>query len=470
MTQPNKSTAVQVVKSAPSLVGFKKEDLVEAFKAALPNAGDLTTAQIAGAAVAAQSLDLNPINKEFYITTKGTMQASASIIGAVNEWLRESGEGDLEFTYVGIGQLSVDEIRRQLSAFGVTPDSGATISTLYPQLCKLLDVDPAVDVVELVRAWKPKAQQRHIDQIKELRALGFTTDQIMQSFGSLKSQPAHEAWGIVRRREAKDVKDKNGNVTKAAALAWAEMCEKYSPLERARKRGRTACARAIAPVTVAMQRRMRDGKRVVTEQRVVTTNTAPAEGLTIKPTDIIDAQAQEHAPIDAEVVQPEPPVMADTDDDEDTEIIDADAGPLFAQEEETPEPPTAPARDIDAGMPADAIALRRAVTAKAQAYAEAGRDADEKRRNWVRVMIYMDICKGKSKADTDTRAHRVIEYLTGFERYADVPGAYVEALKDIWLQPAKKPGDTYPSPCDQARKMAEIIIGRFRTTAEAATA
>lgn len=235
------------IQTAPTLAAFETKAIEDAFRAALPNGQRLSSDQIRAAAIASQTSDLNPIFGEMHVTNTGIMGAAKTGQAKANEFLQANGDF-AEWDYQNIGAMNADEIRARLADLG-RPTEG-NFNEIANRLFQSLDYTPSTDHAIYTKIYLRKscAEWRH--NIQMALAMGATPEEIRREWG-IRPRPDYAAWGIVRYKEQKT--DPKG---KTAQEKWDEMNAKYSPIERAKKRGRTACINALLPVTIDQRRRL----------------------------------------------------------------------------------------------------------------------------------------------------------------------------------------------------------------------
>lgn len=306
------------IQTAPTLAAFDTKAIEDAFRAALPNGQRLSSDQIRAAAIASQTSDLNPIFGEMHVTNTGIMGAAKTGQAKANEFLQANGDF-AEWDYKNIGAMSADEIRARLAEFG-RPTEGE-FGDITKRLYDALDYNPSNDHAIHTKIYLRKsiAEWRH--NVQMALAVGATPEEMRREYG-IRPRPDYAAWGIVRFKEQKT--DPRG---KTAQEKWDEMNAKYSPVERAKKRGRTACINALLPVTIDQRRRLgfsRQGGDVVIApiQNASSPDLGPKWDIVDHPdavqqtaADIVDAHAMEAAepgdpPWDDDPVSLQMPIQA----------------------------------------------------------------------------------------------------------------------------------------------------------------
>lgn len=410
------------IQTAPSLAVFDQREIEEAIRAALPNGQNLSSDQVKAAAIVARTSDLNPFTREFHITNTGVMTAAKVAQANMNEWLAMRNEPPPEWSYIYPHAMSEQTLRGYCAQFGLDADGNKAV--LYKQLMERLDVSITDDTIILVQMYLRSTHDRWLNTIKTLREMGVPSQEIIAAHG-VCPKPDHEAWGIVRFKE-----QKTGN-GKTAAEKWQEMDLKYSRLERAKKRGRTACINALMPVTNDQRRRMKVGGLF---------NLAPApvpDGPRVYPPDlgpswsIVDGNAAE---------TPEGMSVADhaADGDTDEAIIDSPATEAPPRAEDAPHK-FQPITSFPPLIPEHISIIFDKLSAKRQLYEEKGWLNTEKQDGFTQGVLKR-MC-GKD----DGLCKTLLNILTAKEHWGDVsPGRRRAILKD-WLKL-----DAEGKPCAEA--------------------
>jgi hypothetical protein len=473
--KPDNSKALQQIKTAPALAAFDQQQVEDAFRAALPGGDKLTTEQVRGAALAARSTDLNPFMKEMHVTKLGVMPAAAAGAANANEWMAATGEREPEFAYVTIGQMSRDMLIEQLRRLNRPVADDVTANDAMKALCAALSVDLACDVAVLVRMFRFSTREQWLRSVQTALMLG-TKEEVRAEYG-LSPKPDHEAWGVVRLSEFKGQKKDGKEVN--AADAWNEAHARYPAIERAKKRGRTACYRATVPVTSAQMRRLREGAKstqVIATRADVAPATMPAPA-----TQAMTPVAPDASVIEGEVAmapqQPATPPAEWPDDDydaalsvneveadaieaEETEYRNAVAGvtddmvlesPFWQENEAGDEPPTEDAPAPAVFVPPDRVRESAVIVERcARNYTAGGRGATEKQRNMIQKKISI------AAKDDDLR-HALLKTLTGFEHFGDISDAWMLALLNDWMKLQRPEGAEWPELCERAKGDIEAM-------------
>lgn len=438
----NNGKGLATIKAAPSMAAFEAAEVENAIRAGLPNGARLSTDQVRAAALAARSADLNPFTRELYVTDVGVMKAAAADAAWAHEWMRAMGEREPEFSYVTAGQLKREELIEWVRKFSREIADDADMVTAFATFCDALNYNPSTDVAVLVRMYRFSTRDAWTRNVQAALLLG-TRDEVRAIYG-LAPKPDHEAWGIVRMSEYKEKKDNRGNVTQSARDAWIEAGSKYNHLERAKKRGRTACYRATVPVNSSQIARLREGQRTTTvvkqETRIDGAPTIatppPMPGDNEMPRfDILDGDAREVAT-----------ELADAIDDAES-IADA----LVGDDDEEPtseETIDAPEADED-GTPSYVVPMNvqqsaREIETAASNYAANGRTTSEKQDKLIGMHLDR-LC-----AKDDALRHDLLRALTGHQHYGDLPGHVRLALLNNWIKLTDNPAGGYPQPCKRA--------------------
>lgn len=409
------------IQTAPSLAVFDQREIEEAIRAALPNGQNLSSDQVKAAAIVARTSDLNPFTREFHITNTGVMTAAKVAQANMNEWLAMRNEPPPEWSYIYPHAMSEQTLRGYCAQFGLDPTGNK--AALYKQLMERLDASDTDDTVILVQMYLRSSHDRWLNTIKTLREMGVPPQEIIAAHG-VHPKPDHEAWGIVRFKE-----QKAGN-GKTAAQKWEEMDMKYSRLERAKKRGRTACINALMPVTNDQRRRMKVGglfnlaaPPATSEPRVYPPDLAPSW-------DIVDSNATE---------APQGMSVADhtADGDTDETVIDVPVTEPAQREEapvkfQTTMPPPTP-------LPERISIIFDKLSTKRQLYEEKGWLNTEKQDGFTQSIL-------KRMCGKDDGLYKtLLNILAAKEHWGDVtPGRRRAILKD-WLKL-----DTEGKPCPEA--------------------
>lgn len=453
-----------------ALKAYNPEDmgaLERAIEATLPNGSNLSHAQLHGAALAMKTTNRNLFAKEGYMTDRGFMESASAELADFNDAMLRAGKGLPQWA----SRLIVDkEIRARLNC-----ESERDV------------------VVEVTLRFDGQGREwrEAFDRLKLFVDAGLMTlADVLADIGT-GPKPYATAYGVVRYSEAKEKKNSAGVVIVTQEAAWREFCSKYSAEQRAEKRAKIAIARKIWRPTVEQRSRWQseheatvreaseDPAKYVTASESVVERQSPEQTARNRSALRSDAdlhseepfgmppKAKPAAPSAAEIIIPAnadsviegtsrditdegPELFADTDADSDGE----------AEALATEEPTSTGSAAYLEGMPADVVALYHAVTASAREHADKGSTYDEKKRKWIFTMLQMDLCKGANKRESDERRRSVIHFLTGFERWPDIPDCMLYAIKEVFLKPTKGPGDQFPRPCAEAHRLAAIIWSR----------
>jgi hypothetical protein len=400
--------------------GISQVDMSNAIINALPGGKRLSTVQAAGLAVASMATGLSPFLGEIHMTPIGVMKAAVSDLARFNEWL-EAHDDKAEFTY----HEPTEEVYK---TYAIGPRD--TIIEVHLHLQSLF------------KAWRAQGDA--------LKAWGATYKEIIAEIGS--EAPFYTGYGIVRFDEQKDdpPSQRDG---RTAVEKWAEMDIKYSRLDRARKRGRTALIRSVCPVTVEQYRRMHYQRELALEVQVVhTTHEARARLLGRSDDEsLIDAQGaqrQQHAPVEGDIERaPDAPATTEpavgaTDDDDviegQAEAVPAQSAPVQApQPQDTPE---------------ELLRLKARVDSAARRYAENNRQVSERLSKFLFVLLHKELCGGREE-----KRKTITEFLTGFAHFPDIPPCYLLALKDEFLKP-RDSGDGRSTVDPAAVGLADQIV------------
>lgn len=467
--KPDNSKALQQIKTAPALAAFDQQQVEDAFRAALPGGDKLTTEQVRGAALAARSTDLNPFMKEMHVTKLGVMPAAAAGAANANEWMAATGEREPEFTYTTLGQMTREAMVEQLRRLNRPIANDAAQADAMKALCNALSIDLSCDVAVLVRMFRFSTREQWLRSVQTALMLG-TKEEVRAEYG-LSPKADHEAWGIVRLSEFKGQKKDGKDVS--ALDAWNEAHARYPAIERAKKRGRTACYRATVPVTSAQMRRLREGAKstqviatradvapatmpapvtqatppvapeVVIEGEVAASTQQPAMPPAEWPDDEFDQASAltvneaEADDIESEEAQYRSAVAGVTDDMIISSPFDQDVAgdDLPAEDEPAPAVFVPPDRVRES-----ALVVERA----ARNYTAAGRGATEKQRNMIQKKVSI------AAKDDDLR-HALLKALTGFEHFGDISDAWMLALLNDWMKLQKPEGAEWPELCERAK-------------------
>lgn len=442
MSTSDKSTDKRIALRPPQradLQMMSQEQVERMLRASLPNGQNLSSEQIAAAALTARTTGLNPMLGEFHMTSLGPMRAAKQVAGWANEWMRATGEREPEFSYVTPGQLKREEVIAQVRAWSREIADDADLATAFKALCEAMNYNPATDVAVLVRMYRFSTREQWAREVQAALLLG-TKEEVRAIYG-LSPKPDHEAWGIVRYQEY-TTKKKDGKTIKLphdeAVEAWRVAGEKFNHLERAKKRGRSACYVATVPVLAQSIVSARDGSRTTH----VVKHDAPAQASPDMPivrptaTDVDDAIEAEARDISDGLNIPD---GYDLDDDE-----HFDSGE-DAQDE-------SPAQSLAFDLPEVLRESALQIEAAARQFAQGNRETNEKQDKLINV----NLSKLTGK-DRDDLKHALLKALVGFEHFGDIPGPYRLALLNHWLKLTPKAGG-YPEPCDRAKSDVAALI------------
>jgi hypothetical protein len=453
--KPDNSKALQQIKTAPALAAFDQSQVEDAFRAALPGGDKLTTEQVRGAALAARSTDLNPFMKEMHVTKLGVMPAAAAGAANAHEWMAATGEREPEFTYATIGQMTREAMIEQLRRLNRPIADDATPNDAMKALCNALGVDLSCDVAVLVRMFRFSTREQWLRSVQTALMLG-TKEEVRAEYG-LSPKPDHEAWGIVRLSEFRGQKKDGKEVN--AQDAWNEAHAKYPAIERAKKRGRSACYRATVPVTSAQMRRLREGAKttqVITSGAGTQPATTPAPATQAAPPVAPDASVIE-GEVAATATQPATTPAEWPEDEYDFTDSEAAANylPPVIEDGEDNTPPAADEADDEPApavfVPPDRVRESAVIVERAaRNYTAGGRGATEKQRNMIQKKISI------AAKDDDLR-HALLKTLTGFEHFGDISDAWMLALLNDWMKLQRPEGAEWPELCERAKGDIEAM-------------
>jgi hypothetical protein len=407
------------IQTSPTLAAFDTKSIEDTLRAALPNGQRLTSDQIRAAAIAAQTTDLNPIVGELHITNTGIMGAAKVAQAKANEFLQTNGDF-AEWSYQNIGSMSADEMRARLADLGRS--TKGDFNEIVNELYKALDYNPSADHAVYTKLYlrKSNAEWRH--NVEMALALGATPEEVRREYG-IRPRPDYAAWGIVRFKEQKS--DPKG---KSAQEKWDEMNMKYSPLERAKKRGRTACINALLPVTTDQRRRF---------------------GFTQKGEDIVISRLADQPQVKQnfkfDIVDHPEPAGPSAADIVDTTTSELDDEPPFDVDEPDTTPRNVPQSPV-ASIPPRIDQLFNRLSAKRAMYEEKGWLNSEKQDGFL-MGVLRRMC-GKD----DGLYKTMLKLLTAQEHWGDVPPGRRRAILKDWLKL-----DASGSPCAEAQADFEEI-------------
>lgn len=455
-TKSDKSDRRIAVNQRAALQTMPQTEVEQIIRTMVPGGQNLTSAQVAGAAMTARTTGLNPALGEFHMTNLGPMQAAKQVAGWAYEWMRATGEREPEFTYTTAGQLRLTELVAQVRAWGREIADDADLQTAFRALCEVMNYNPAIDVAVLVRMYRFSTREAWNRNVHTALLLG-SRDEVRAMYG-LSPAPDHEAWGVVRFDEYafEKVNGKKMRMSpERAQAAWQDAGAKFNHLERAKKRGRTACIRAAVPVLAETILRQREGSRTtqvirqsmsaasapnandmptVTMPHTHNAGAVDAMDGEVRDADVDVAVFDDAMELSIEPIERDEDIPGDVDDDigASTDEDNSDT-PAFAM----PEALRESALIIEAG---------------ARAYAENNRETNEKQNKLINV----NLSKLTGK-DGDELKHALLKALTGFEHYGDVPGPYRLALLNQWLKLTPTVGG-YPEPCARAKSDVATLV------------
>jgi len=399
------------IQTAPSIAVFETKEIEDAIRAALPGGNNLSTDQVRAAAIAAKTSDLNPFMRELYVTNTGVMRAASVGVASANEWLARNGD-QAEWDYKALGGMNEAELREQLVALGHPFDTPDPLSAV----CNALGVNISTDTVVLAKLFLRKSQEQWRKSVELAIFLGASKEEIRREYG-IRPKPDYTAWGIVRFNEQKDDSPgRDGRKGKTAADKWAEMDAKFGRLERAKKRGRSACINGLLPVTTEQRRRMRfdRGADLVSP---IDRPMAPTEEPFGPTWDIVDGSAVETEPAAPEPVASAPP----------TDVIDAEPEDAPPSHDGPWQPPESE-RPRDVHVPTRLANVAARISARALFYQERGWTNTEGQDKLTIAVL------SKLTNRDDALRGTVLVVLTGFEHWGDVPPAHRKALLKDWLK------------------------------------
>lgn len=408
------------------------ENLADAFRALVPNGKNMDTAKLKAAALAMKATNRNLFAREGYVTELGWMESARARASDARELLASQGDCIEKWLYETDPKRFLD-----------------------PDIIARDSIDLTKDIIIEVRPQIESLRKKWMADRAEMRASGEDVETINAVLGK---QPYPYAYGIVRFAEQTDDAGKTNG--KTAVQKWAEMDNKYSRTERAKKRGRDLVHAAMFHVST-------DQRQAIAAQRAVGIMNALANGdhihhdghispaLKLSPT---QRAAMRPSDDDSLIIEstateaPPPRPQATSAPDEVVDITDEYSQP---ESDEPAQPEGEPIIEQQAApkLPDSVAAIVNPIKEKAAFYESKGWALSDKQNNLFNIFFASKLV-GKNEDNIKTLKLA----LFGCEHLADANPAMKKAVWTEFIKPEADPKTNYLVPCETAQRAACAIV------------